>query len=289
MRITDGARQAIVESSLARVRSDHARALETASTGARVLRASDDPVAAAELARSSARAARLESHQVTARTVRGDVELAESSLAQATDVLVRAREIATQAANGSYSAEDRQRMADEVGALREHLRSVANVRGSKGYLFAGSLTTTAPVDGTGAFVGDDTLARVDVAPGTTVTVGQSGRGAFARAGGRDVFADLAALEASLSTDDQAGVAASLDVLEQGERQLVDARAGAGLTLERLDVAETIGAEAGVALSAHVERVGAAPLPEAFSRLVSLESAFEQAVSVARRTLELSLF
>ena len=128
MRVTDGMRYADVARTLARLQSQNAEASRQASTGMRLAEPSEDPVAAAELARVHASVQSVDSHRQAIQMVRGDSELAESTLAQATELLGRAREVAMQGANDTLAASDRTAMATEVKNLRTQLLALDSMR-----------------------------------------------------------------------------------------------------------------------------------------------------------------
>jgi hypothetical protein len=82
MRITDNMRFASVQRSLSSLRSRQAELTDQISSGSRIGAPSDDPIAAAGLARLSAQAARTADYRATISTVRSDISLSEGNLAR---------------------------------------------------------------------------------------------------------------------------------------------------------------------------------------------------------------
>jgi flagellar hook-associated protein 3 FlgL len=286
MRIADNMRQAGVLRTIQDLTARQAEAALRAQTGRQVNKPSDDPAAAAELARIRASSAQADTQLKAATTARGDVELAEGVLAQAGDLFQRAHEIAMQGANGSLDASSRASLASEVRGLKDQLVSLANTQGTVGYLFAGSKTSAPPFAASGAFSGDDSAHVVDVGGASPTSVGVSGAMAFTTAGGRDVFADLDALAGALSANDPSGVAATLENLETSRKQLVQVQAGAGITIDRLKSTEDILGQAKLALATREESTAGADPYQAYSDLVTLGQSLEQAVGVAKKLLDL---
>ena len=107
------------------------------------------------------RQARNEASQQAVNMARGDLELAEGTLAEAGDLFARLQEIALSGGNGTLGADERKNLATEVGNIKQQLVSLANSRGSKGYLFAGNQVETTPFSSSGAFSGDDGDQVVD--------------------------------------------------------------------------------------------------------------------------------
>lgn len=287
MRVTEGMRYTEVARNLARLQSDHADASRQAMTGLRVDKPSKDPSAAAELARLRASLSSNAAHKEAIGLVRGDAELAESTLAQSSDLLTRAREIAMSGANGSLSADERAVMANEVRGLKDELVRLANTRGTKGSIFAGTKTAGPAFSPSGAFQGDDVLQSVDIGSSGPVQVGASGARAFTAAGGRDVFGDLDALTTALQTNDASAVAASLDSIEASQTQVTNERARVGLLVGRLDTSAAVLDQLELDTGRRQEAVGAADPIEAYSRLSSLSGAIERSVAVSRQILELT--
>lgn len=286
MRVTEGMRYAEVLSNLANITSQHHKAAREASTGVRVGKPSDDPIAAAELARLRASNSQTSAHLSTIDSVRGDAELTEAALADAGDILVRLREIALQAANGGLGAEERQTMGVEVAGLKQALLQLGNLRGTRGYLFSGSQVTTPAFDTNGVFQGDDVAHEVPIGNSTPTTVSTSGQDSFVVAGGRNVFADIDTLSAALGTNDEAGIRAAIDTVEASHAQLVNARARSGLVLAKLDTSETVLGTLDMEQQRRAQQAGGADPFESFSRVTALGQSLERAIAVSRQILDL---
>jgi flagellar hook-associated protein 3 FlgL len=285
MRISDNMRLTSVLTSLSQLRSQQAELTQQISSGTRIGAPSDDPVAAANLTRVNAQAARTADYRATIANVRSDASTAEATLAQASDLMVRAHEIAVQGANGTLSAEDRKALADEVASLRDQLVATANTRGSQGYLFSGSQTNTQTLSSTGQYQGDSVEHQVEIAPGVNAAVSVTGAEAFTAAnGGTDAFATLTDLQTALENDDQAGVSASLDAVEASRAQIVRTRSKAGLILNRLDTSDEALSSAALELDKRKSSLADVDPIAALSQLTQLSTTLDQAISVARNLL-----
>ncbi len=283
MRITDNMKFVSVGRSLSALRSRHAEVTGQVSSGRRVQKPSDDPVAAASLARLAAQASRTADFQSTISTVSSDISLTERSLAQASDLMVRARELGVQGANGSLTASDRAMLAGEVAALQKELVATANTRGQRGYLFSGSQTSTAALSSAGAYQGDDIEHEVEISPGVLTRVTVTGGAAFGAAGGTDAFATLEALRQGLLADDTAQIAATLDGLEASRAQIVRVQSEAGLIMNRLDTADEAMSVTALELSRRQSVLGDVDPFAAITELTQLTTTLEQAIAVARTT------
>lgn len=142
------------------------------STGEKLSRSSDDPVAASRL-RMLSRADRLsEIDTVNAGRAESDLTLADSALSSIADVLTRAHELAVQAGADTLSTEQRSAIAVEMEQLHEQLISLANSRDSSGRaLFGGEASGDAyALDGAGAaqYIGTAAAAELEVGEGQSV-------------------------------------------------------------------------------------------------------------------------
>jgi flagellar hook-associated protein 3 FlgL len=289
MRVTEQMRYDAVATNLAQLSSRHAKAAQEAQTGVRVNLPSDDPIAAAQLARLSASQSQVAARRSTISSVRGDAELAESSLQQASDLLASAKELAMQGGNGSLGANERATLAQQVKDIRDQLVGIANTRGTSGYLFAGSATETKPFSASGAFNGNDDAHVVDIGNSTPSAVNASGAKAFTIAGGRDVFGDLDALYNALSSDDQAGVMASLEGLDGSRKQITNAQTSIGITLNKLEASDSVQSAIDLSNSKSMSDIGSADPAQAYSKLVQLNNALQQSVTVGKSILDLAAF
>jgi flagellar hook-associated protein 3 FlgL len=271
---------------LSSITSQHAEAAQQAASGIRVGKPSDDPIAAAELARLRASSSQTSAHLSTIDTVRGDAELTESVLAEASDIFARLKEIALQGSNGGLGAPERQALGVEATGLKEALLQLGNTRGTRGYLFSGSLVNTAAFNSAGAFQGNDQDHVVPIGNSTPTTVSTSGADAFVVAGGRNVFADIDALATALSANDEAGIRASLDSVDASHAQLVNARARSGLVLSKLDASHSVLSSLDSEQNRRAQAAGAADPYEAYSRVTTLGQSLERAIAVSRQILDI---
>jgi flagellar hook-associated protein 3 FlgL len=290
MRVTEQMRYASVTDNLSQLSARHAKAAQEAQTGLRVNLPSDDPIAAAELARLSASQSQITARRGTITAVRGDAELSESALQQASDLMATAKDLAMQGANGALGAPERASLALQVKDLHDQLVGLSNTQGTTGYLFGGSLTTEKPFSSAGVFSGNDDSHVVEIGNSTPTAVNASGAQAFtASAGGRDVFADLDSLYTALNTNDTAAVSASLDNLDTSRRQITNAQAAVGITLNKLDASDAVLSALDEQTAKRTEEVGSADPAKAYANLTQLNNSLQQAVSVSKTLLDIGAF
>lgn len=125
------------------------------ATGQRILEPSDDPLGAnrvVDLQRS------IDNNQQFIRNmnvITNQLSLADSAVEAMTSQMVRAKELAINAANGTLTPSDRQNISTELGQIIEQMMALANSRDAAGkYLFSGAAVSTTPFvrDATGGIV-----------------------------------------------------------------------------------------------------------------------------------------
>ncbi|MCW5636886.1 MAG: flagellar hook-associated protein FlgL [Rubrivivax sp.] len=156
---------------------------EQLTSGKRVRRASDDPAAAARAERAMAAASRAEADQRALETSRSAMQLTESALGDAGELLQQIRERLMAAGNGTYSDTERATIADTIRSLRNDLLAVANRSDGAGrYLFGGQGADRPPlVDGIGGVSYVGAPGELYTASGEATPLTVDGRAAWLQA------------------------------------------------------------------------------------------------------------
>lgn len=114
---------------------------ENLTSGKRVVRASDDPTAAANAERAMTRISRIATDQRVLESQRNAIAQAESTLGDVTDVLQRFRELVVNAGDGVHSSAERRSIALELQGLRDQVFSLANTKDTNGLPLFGALAS----------------------------------------------------------------------------------------------------------------------------------------------------
>lgn len=112
---------------------------ERLATGKRVLRASDDPVAATLSEAARNRLARAEADQRALEASRTSLQQAESGLAESGELIQRVRDLLVTAGNAGFTDSEREDVARQLEGLREQMIAVANRTDSAGRTLFGGL------------------------------------------------------------------------------------------------------------------------------------------------------
>jgi len=111
---------------------------EKLSSGLRVNRTSDDPIASAQAERAMVRLARIETDQRALETQRAALATAEAGLGEAIGLMQTAREFVIASGNAAYTPANRDTLSQQLTSLRDQIFAIANRTDNNGVpLFSG--------------------------------------------------------------------------------------------------------------------------------------------------------
>lgn len=202
--------------------TDLARTQQELTTGTKLTQAKDDPAGMAAAQRLDHAISAIEQFGRNSNRLQSRLEVQETALGDAGNVLIRASELAIQANSSAMSDSDRLAIAIELRGLREMMISISNRGDGNGRaLFAGTQDGVTPfTDNAGAisYHGNDGQIRMDVGMDLTIQDTNPGSEVFMRVpSGDGVVAKSSGLANTGS-----GVLASVNV--------TDSAAWAGATL-----------------------------------------------------------
>ena len=131
--------------------SDVSKSREQIASGKSLVRPSDDTSKLRSIEILKSQQHKVESYKNSMNSLTDRFQLEESVLQSASDILIRLKDLAIQAANDSMSSSDRDIISTEVNSLKDELLSIANTRDVEGnFIFSGSKTGSQPfkVNGT---------------------------------------------------------------------------------------------------------------------------------------------
>lgn len=125
-------------SNISKQQAELANQMEHASAGKRVLRASDDPVAAAQAERARTRLTRMETDQRMLDAQTATIKYGESTLGEINAAVQEFRSLLVQAGNGTYNQTQRDTLVEQLTSLRDQILKYSNRTDSNGLpLFRG--------------------------------------------------------------------------------------------------------------------------------------------------------
>ncbi len=258
---------------------------EQSITGLKVNRPSDAPGKVSQINRLRETVADQQLYVDNAVNSQTWIGSMDQVLGEAEDVLVRAREIATQMANESYSASDLAAAAEEVRGLQDAFLQQANADVGGRYLFAGAAYGNVPfTDLAGTYAGGTDVPSTMVGNGVFVETGAVGSDIFT-----DGFAALQELADALDAADHDAVQASIDTIDAGRDDVIAKWQEVGYafsqTQDAIDAAQGLETILAESLNALV----VADPEEAYTKLVETRTSYEAALQVASSGFDLNLF
>jgi flagellar hook-associated protein 3 FlgL len=178
-------------------------------------------------------------YQQNAGEATGWTDVTDSALSSIADVLLRARELAVQGANGSAGPESHTAIAAELTGLIDTVKTAGNASYGGRFVFAGTATDTQPYQMglDDSYSGDQETVSRQIGPGVAVAVNVHGLRALGDAG-TGIIATLRTVLAQTLSGDAQGLSSSLTSLDTRMDELNATRAQIGATQNRVATAHS---------------------------------------------------
>ena len=168
-----------------RITSDIQQTQDKIAASKKVLKASDDPVAAAKISFVRDQKVMLDRFATNIDRAQTRLGLTENVVAESVNLMTRAYELGIQAKNDTLTAVDRLAISFEIGQIRESMLGLANSKDANGdYLFAGYSSNTQPFVSNEAgevqFAGDRGVHSVQISDSLRANTGLDGADVFMR-------------------------------------------------------------------------------------------------------------
>lgn len=150
-----------------------------------ILAPSDSPDQAAAIQRLRGEIDMQANHKANLQVALRHYSTEETALKSSSDILIRIKELAIQAANDTQGTDSRKAIATELKALRDQLVSLGNTRDDSGnYIFSGTRVKTqafaSDSNGQITYQGDQTQTKIPAGIERTVAFTRSGTDVFSR-------------------------------------------------------------------------------------------------------------
>ncbi|MEW1955621.1 flagellar hook-associated protein FlgL [Terrabacter sp. NPDC080008] len=287
IRVTDQSMSLAAQRALGERQSRLSAAQQTATSGARISRPSDDPVGTGEALRVRAELAARGQFQRNIADGTGWLRTIDSALDGATGVLRQVRDAVIQGGNGSLTQDARDALASVVDGLRADLLASANTRYLGRNVFAGTSDAEAAfTDGTPpTFNGSPGSVTRRISADQSVPVDADGRAVFGT-GATSAFSVLDGIAADL----RAGTdpTSRLGALDAAMSTVVSARSEVGTRSALLDRASQATTEATTSLTSRRTAIEDVDLGQAVLDLQLQQTAYQAALAVTAKVLQPSL-
>ena len=213
---------------------------ESASSGKKINKPSDDPIGATKVINYNTAISKAEQYQRNIDNGTAFLNSSESAVTATLETLQRAKELALSALSETNSSADKEVMAKEIEQLYEQVKQTANTKYDNRYLFSGFKTDTAPYDATGNYTGTASPSGyidVEIDAGNTISINMPGYAVFGSAtDGTDILAALDDMKTAMESNDSDGIETAMTNIDAGMDQAIDALAEVGARINRLEIA-----------------------------------------------------
>ncbi len=267
-------------------------AQRTLSTGKRINSPSDDPVGIAsglsirrDQSATAAWGRNVEDSQTWLNTT-------DTALAQALDVVQRARELAVQGGNGTLSSNARALIANEVTTLKSQFVEIGNSSQGGRFIFGGTATDTPPFDATAEAattpINTGAISR-EVSQGSVMSVNITADRLQAAPGASgDIFAVLDGLATALQTGDSDAIATALNDLDAHQSNISALRGEGAAKINRLELTASRFDSLKIASGEQLSKIEDADMAQAITDLSMRETVYNAALATGARVIQKSL-
>ncbi len=270
------------------------------ASGRRILRPSDDPVAAAralEVTQSRDILTQYSTNQDNANAV---LSIEETQLDSLNELMIRLKELTLTAGGPSMTASNRASIAVELRARYDQLMGIANAADGQGqYLFSGYQGATRPFSGTAdsliagseiTYQGDDGQRRLQVSATRQIEVSDPGSDVFMRNGnGESVFKSLATLIGQLEANNVSGLTGAIAKFDLANDNILRTRASIGSRMNELDSLGTLNQDLSVQYDQTLSKLQDLDYAKAITDLTLKQNQLEAAQKSFSKISQLSLF
>lgn len=266
---------------------------EQLSTGKKISRPSDNPVAVIYSLRLNSSLTEAEKYLDNAAAANSWLYTTDTALRQAGDILQRVRELTVEGANDIIPQASRDAIAKEVAQLREQLVQVANTSHDGRFVFGGFKTTQAPFDAAGNYTGTASPGgniEYEIGISIKITVNITGDVVFKNPPAPvDVFQLLTNIENDLLTGNTANLTnLRIGELDRALDNVIARRAEAGAKMNRLEMTQLRLEEARMNFGELLSSTEDIDMAEVITQLKMQENVYRTALSSGARIIQPTL-
>lgn len=235
---------------------------------------------------------------------RSELKVTESSMDAISDVLNRARELATNGANATNGVQERDAIRREIDSLIEQLVQLGNTTHQGKYVYSGFLTSTPSFTVTGQNVTyngppatpvGNWQRQVQVDTSTQVAVNVHGRNllgsVYVSLGvpyGGGVFYALRKLSLDLQNGNFTAISADLPLIDTEQQNLLNHLTTIATRQNQLDLNQNRIADRKLSFSEEISNLQQVDLPSVISKMTYQQNIYQASASSLGRILDLSL-
>lgn len=288
MRVTQGM---MISTTLSNIANNQARLQELQdqiTSGRKVRKPSDDPVAASRALAASASIEQTAQYRRNLQSSSTWLKATDTALQQVTDVLQRARELAVSGANQNFSSQQRQAMGAEVAQLFNSMIDLGNSKSGGRYIFAGHQVQTQPFrqssgpDGY-SYQGDTGEVQVEIGPNNPLTLNMPGTRGFPQA-----LQALHSLTNALNSSDLAGIQNSMSALDTALDGNLGELASVGAKSNRVDATDQRAQDTAIDQTAELSSAVDIDITDSLLNFNTMQTVYQASLKAAGQAIQPSL-
>jgi flagellar hook-associated protein 3 FlgL len=284
---------------MASLRSQAEKMQNQMSSGNKLQRSSDDPVAASRLRMLQRADSLSQIDSSNANRATADLNLADSAMSSFVDYINRAKELATQAASGTITADQRASLGQEMQQIYNNMVSLANSRDSAGHaLFGGESAGdayTLDASGNATYAGTASAGNLSLGDGQSISRGLTGP-EFLNFSVNGTPTDLLSVVKGLaddlqggSSDPQTAARDGMTALDAGLDKVTTGQTVVGTRLNWIDTTTTRRTNLGELRANEEQTIGGIDIATTVAQLQETTTVLEASQAGFAKLANLSLF
>lgn len=262
------------------------------SSGLKITRPSDNPVAMENALRYKSTIAHVNQWKANAAEGIAYLDTADDTMATMAEVLQRAKDLAIQGANGTLNPKDQEKVAIEIDQLREQLIELANTRVGNKYIFAGTKNVEPFPKNGNTWEGSDDIMKFPVGSALSLEISVNGRELFGidenDPTNVEMFQVLEDLKDALINSDSDKIEASIGTIEKQMDRVLDYRAQIGAKQNRMEAIHNQLDNTAANLGEFLAETLYADIAETLVQFKTQENVYNAALAVGAQIIQPSL-
>lgn len=271
---------------------------EQLATGKKISLPSDDPIVASKSLKLRTDVAEIQQYKRNTDDATNWMEITESTMNQITEVVQRMREITVQAANGTNTTEDMEKIKEEAAQLRDQLINLGNATYAGRYIFSGYKTDKPLLNKDGTFnidVANSEQIKFEIGIGDDINVNVPGSDLFnsglpaTEGTTKSSFVDtFDQIIAAMQNGDNAAVSGLVGNLDEQMNNLLRVRSGLGARMNRVELTANRLDDDNVNFTRLMSKNEDVDIAEAIMNLMNEENVYKASLSTGARVIQPSL-
>jgi len=259
------------------------------NTGKKITRPSQDPVIATKGIGYRTDLSKVEQYQRNLGEVNNWLDSSDDALDHVGQAVIRLQELVTDAANGSKTSDDREKIKVEITQIRKQIQDLGNTKVGDKYIFSGTNTLTPLHDGTKfsdslISTGLEKEVKMEVYDGVEINVNTTGIKLFS-----EIDAMLGKIETSLGDGSEGTVIGGyLSEISNMQNNVLEKRADIGARQNRVEMMENRLASQEIIATKRMSENEDIDYEKTITEMITQESIHTAALSIGSKIIQATL-